>query len=981
MKHAATAFSLTLCCLALGSCRVCPPEGLRLTLLDTAGAVHRPVQELEVGDSLSIALDGLSPDGGVEVFLHDDLGREWSYARLFADAQGRIAPTLLWYQSGVIGETSRNITFEPEPAFRTFEEAEAFFEQHALRLSVRDLRGAELRAETLRLQPRRTPFLYPSDEQGILRNALDQSSEDLFVTGRNFPPGATVHLHAVDNQHVWNIGDPLLDRTGTGRRPDVETIQLAPGQTAFTARVWRHENARVGAYDLVARIGDELGDPVLRPDDVLSFNDDTGVLYFLIINGNIVIDAAGRMKSGPAKFEFSDSFEKLEDVYAAVDPTDVPAVHSGGSYAAYWVVAHQDASYWDAANPALADVTPGVEIHRVKYWCINATRRLVWAGATQADPIKGYDVVVDFGAVPATDSASFVHDGTYDKGTDFLDGYGDVGFWLFEDPGSAGPFPVAQVELDDPAGISGITDPAGVTGPTQSVTQAWARIMYPGAGGGAGLPVSPLLPEYPVALFLHGRHVNCDADGAGPGLSGSYSFSCPTSQRVPSHEGYNYIMEKLASQGIFCISISAHDIQPGLGAWDYDARGRLILKFLDKLRDWNDNGTDPFGGIFGGRLDMSRVALSGHSRGGEGVVAAQELNLTWPAPHSIVAVNAIAPTDQNSVSYLMTAAPYYLLMPARDGDVSSMQGYRTYDRAFPEGATGRHDKTVAWVYEANHNYFNTIWTDTAALGSANPWAGSVDDAPGTTPAMAAATQRQVALTTIAAFFRQHLQDIEPYREVFTGRVRPAALPDDLVFWTFQDEERKAVDDFEQTPLDKTKNSLNGNASATGFTTFDENLLNATSTDYTDVAVLATQDNRFWHDTIGLRLGWGGSSTYTTELPAGHRDVSAYTHLTLRAGKRVTGAPGTGPDVNLFVNIEDGSGNKALWDLRTDQFDRIPHPFEGSEIANQAILNGVRIPLRNFTQNNSGVDLTDVRKITIRAEGTGEIGIDDIEFGK
>ena len=120
-------------------------------------------------------------------------------------------------------------------------------------------------------------------------------------------------------------------------------------------------------------------------------------------------------------------------------------------------------------------------------------------------------------------------------------------------------------------------------------------------------------------------------------------------------------MERLASQGIFSISISAHEIQWDNGAWNYDARGKLILKFLDKLRDWNDNGTDPFGGIFAGKLDLTRIALSGHSRGGEGVVAAQALNATWPTPHSIVAVNAIAPTDQNAVSYLMTAAPYYLL--------------------------------------------------------------------------------------------------------------------------------------------------------------------------------------------------------------------------------------------------------------------------------------------------------------------------------
>ena len=86
-------------------------------------------------------------------------------------------------------------------------------------------------------------------------------------------------------------------------------------------------------------------------------------------------------------------------------------------------------------------------------------------------------------------------------------------------------------------------------------------------------------------------------------------------------------------------------------------------------------------------------------------------------------------------------------------------------------------------------------------------------------------------------------------------------------------------------------------------------------------------------------------------------------------------------MNLFVNIEDGAGHKALWDLRTDQFDVIPHPFEGQGAGNLSALTGVRIPLRNFTMNNSGVDLTNIVKITIRTEGSGEIGIDDIEFGK
>jgi hypothetical protein len=974
---------LGLCCLLCTGCAShrsgYSDKEVRVELVDTSGPIRKRLDAVEIGDSLSLSLEGLRPGAGIEIFLNDDGGREWSYARLFADRRGNIGPTLLWYQSGVIGTTTRKINFKPDPSFRTFQEAEDYFAQRPLVLTVRDLEKRLISSRPLKMKKRTSPSLYPSNSEGILQNSLNVAREDLFVTGTHFPAGSTVQLFTVDNQYVWNVGDPLIDRTGKLGQQDVKTIKLRPEQTSFTIKTWDHRDAHPGAFDLVARIGTDLRPQALRADDILSFNEDTGVILYAIINGNIVIESAGRMKNAPAKFEFSDSFEKGEDVYGAVDPTDVPAAHPGGNYAAYWVVDHRPANYWDGVAPALVDVSGGVEIHRVKFWCINVTRRLIWPNATQPDPIKAYDVVVDFGAAPAMDAASFVPDNTYNKGIDFIDGYDKVGFWVFENPGSVGPFPVGQVELNQPNGIFGITDPMGITGPTENVTLAWARIMYPATVAGTGTPVSGVKPSYPVALFLHGRHFNCDADGAGPGLIGSYSFNCPSANRIPSHEGYNYIMERLASQGVFCISISAHDIQPGLGAWDYDARGRLVLKFLDKLKDWTVNGTDPFTGIFNGKLDTSKIAISGHSRGGEGVVAAQALNATWPTPHSIVAVNAIAPTDQNGVSYLMTRAPYYLLLGARDGDLWNMQGFRTYDRAFPDGAMVRYPKAVAWVYRANHNYFNTIWTDAAALGSPNPWAGQTDDGGGLSPVMTAADQRQIALTTIAAFFRRHLQGLEPYREILTGRLKPAAMPNAFVFWNYQDAERKAIDDFERIPVNATVNRVGGAVMAPGFTVFEERLLNHDSTIYPNGLPTDTQ---FYHDTLGLKLAWAAPQTYTTLIPVGHRDVSMYTHLTLRVAKKASGPPAPGPGVNLFLNIEDNMGRKALWgDLRSDQFDVIPHPFEGSSVANLAQMTGVRIPLRNFTMNNSGVDLTNIVKITIRTEGSGEIGVDDIEFGK
>ncbi len=991
--------------LLVGCSLVEPRPKITITADGGAGPGSAPV----IGESMTLALDRLRPNQQAEIYLNDEHGKEWSYARVFADEKGRVAPFVFWYHTGVIGRPPSGVTIgaHPDPAFVTFEEAAEYFAEHALTLAVRDRKGELITEMAVKLGQRAKPVVYPSDEDGILMNSFNVYRDAPHVSARNLPAGAKVSVAVVENQRFWHEGAQIRDLTGKGGAAQVNTFQLAPGETRFTRPVWNLADARPGAYDIIMRVNDDFRDPRLRADDIVSYGDDTAFLMFVIINGNVVIDIAGRSKPAPAKFEFNNSFEKGETVWGAVDPTDVPAVHPGGSYAAYTVVNDQPDTYWDGVAPSLMDVSVGgVEIHRVKYWCLNGTRVIIWPNATQTDPIKAYDVVVDFGSVPAMNSAQFVADNTYNKGIDFLDGYQDVGFYLFEDPSSPGPFSnVATVDHLDETGISGMPfDAMGITGPNYIVDLAWARIMYPAQSGGASPPVSTTLATYPVALFEHGRHRNCDSNGSATGGTATYEppGNCAPANRIPSHRGYDYIMSRLASQGIVAISIDTAEIQNDQsGAWNYDLRGRLILKWLDILRDWHMNGTDPWGGIFQGKLDLTKIALSGHSRGGEGVVAAEHLNDTWPTPHSIVAINAIAPTDQNSlggISYVPDEAAYYLILGARDGDVSNMQGLRTYDRTYPQGAPNRDDKMLATIYGANHNYFNTIWTDTAALGSPNPWASAGDDgssvaAPGAF-VMTAADQRQAALTTIVAFFRRYLQrDVDPsldaYKEIFTGRVKPAAVQNDQVYWTYQDKERIAIDDFEQRPVDVAHNSLCdavtlicGTTSDTGFSTVAEALFTNSLfwSDYTAPPPLPPQDSAFYHDTLGLKLGWAAAATYETSMLGG-LDVSGYTHLSFRAAKKVTGAVAPEPGVNLYVDVEDGSGIRAAWVFRTDQFDPIPHPYLRNWSSNQALLTGVRIPLRKFQQHSSGVDLTDLVKIIITTDGSDEIGIDDIEFGK
>ena len=137
-----------------------------------------------------------------------------------------------------------------------------------------------------------------------------------------------------------------------------------------------------------------------------------------------------------------------------------------------------------------------------------------------------------------------------------------------------------------------------------------------------------------VALFLHGRHIYRYS------ASGELDFEWPCQgdfKDVPSHLGYDYMQQVLASQGYFTVSIRVN----GINAQDYlaadggaAARAQLVRAHLDY---WADRAA-------GHNLDLSKVVLVGHSRGGEGVARAA-LQIPLASPYRVVGAVLIAPTD------------------------------------------------------------------------------------------------------------------------------------------------------------------------------------------------------------------------------------------------------------------------------------------------------------------------------------------------
>ena len=272
------------------------------------------------------------------------------------------------------------------------------------------------------------------------------------------------------------------------------------------------------------------------------------------------------------------------------------------------------------------------------------------------------------------------------------------------DPGRPGPYATVTSDYDwDPVKLPGMKEPIEMIG----------HVVEPAPDEDTG--------PRPLVLFMHGRHSVCyDPTDPFGGGDGDWPCEAPLAE-IPSHLGYDYIQQVLASQGYATVSVRVN----GINAQDYalpdggaDARAAIVQEHLDR---WVHLAAEH-------QVDLDRVVLVGHSRGGEGVDRAS-IQIRPGAPYRIAGQVLLAPTD--FASHTAPYVPTVTVLPYCDGDVSDLQGQRFTDVARDLAPGDDSLKSSVMVMGANHNFFNTEWTpSTAVAPSWDDWGGDADDACG-----------------------------------------------------------------------------------------------------------------------------------------------------------------------------------------------------------------------------------------------------------
>jgi trimeric autotransporter adhesin len=524
----------------------------------------------------------------------------------------------------------------------------------------------------------------------------------------------------------------------------------------------------------------------------------------------------------------------------------------------------------------------------------------------------------------------------------------------------------------------------------------------------------------PVVILLHGRHTSC-SNVVSPAPQNPNRWPCVTGQtEVPSYKGYDGTGQTLASQGYVVVSISANAINANDNQLAADngaqARGQLVLDTLSFLQQANlglavsfhdnalnrdltfdqaldapqaDVGTPDLNQLDAsnlvGRFDFSNIGLMGHSRGGEGVVSAVELNQALAKPFAIKSVLPLAPVDFGRMTVADT--PMLVMLPYCDGDVSNQQGQH-----FIDDSRYAHDQSVllstVWVMGADHNFFNSVWTPGKyPYSTSDDWGATSTDAycgprAATNKRLTADQQYDVGTAYMTAWFRLTLGGETQFLPFFDGTVAQPVLPsvpsaDIRALGVAPSQSRLDVETF-AVPTTAVSASATSTfaicASAGGRTMPQELPACATANSRRSTSAMPHWTPASFAPNVPAsamgRFVWAATGdSISVDAPLQDKNASKYDSLTFKTAPDEAVLAGT--DMVLTVTDDAGSSwSSPVSALNPLAISRMP--ISTSTTLNKIVLQQVTVPMTSMT----GINTKKIASITF----SGAVGADGTAAG-
>ena len=507
-----------------------------------------------------------------------------------------------------------------------------------------------------------------------------------------------------------------------------------------------------------------------------------------------------------------------------------------------------------------------------------------------------------------------------------------------------------------------------------------ARVWYPEGEG-----------PFPLVLIVHGNHSMED-------------FSDP---------GYGYLGELLAGRGIILASVDENFVNFSFSGFvdmlqmesgleeENDARGWLLLEHLAQWRDWN---LEP-GHHFYNKVDIDRVALIGHSRGGEAVGIAASFNSLARYPDdasqkfdfgfNLRGVIAIAPVDgqykPRDNGTPVRDVNYFTIHGSMDGDVQSFMGTSQYSRVKFSGNAERRFKASLYVTGANHGQFNTTW-ENLDTGIFNAWAldleGIIDGE----------AQRDVARVFFSAFMEVVLRDRAEYLPIFSdARYAANWLPNTFYVSQYANSGQQPIADYEEDIDPATTTLVGGRIETEHLSKWHETRVTLKYDELDTHAGVYAWDAEFDDETAIVRFvlppGWSGMGTGTI-ISASISDAGVDTLPDDWEESEAVDEDGEYGDeadeepLDWTIELVDRHGESASLPLSHDEalyplVQAVPRraSFLDANDPEEILFRRFELPIDDFVAANPSFDpasLASVNFIFDRAE-KGAIIVDDLSF--